>query len=259
MTPIVSLATSKGLSIEEGNLGCIQQLWHQSKANYKWIEFVFKMQRINKYSSNKRITWHINPSAAPHMGGTWQRIIRTVKNVMLSMIKNAVLTDFQLMTVFTEIEAIINNRPLTYVSDNPYDFELLTPNHVLLGRYNRGAVLEENDGNISSRRRWKQVVAIANQFWKRRLIGYLLTLQSRGKWNVHKTNIEPGTIEILKKENLPREKWPLARIIDACPSSDRIIRVVKVKTMTGEYVRPAMKIFLLECDNNFKVPQGEGC
>ena len=88
------------------------------------------------------------------MGGTWERLIRTVKNVMFSMIKNTVLTDFQLMTIFTEIEVIVNNRPLTYGSDNPDDFELLTPNNLLLGRYNSGAVIEENEGDISNCRRW---------------------------------------------------------------------------------------------------------
>ena len=49
---------------------------------------------------------------------------------------------------FTEIEAIINNRPLTYFSDKPVDLEPLTPNHLLLGRYNSGAVIEESDGDI---------------------------------------------------------------------------------------------------------------
>ena len=47
-----------------------------------------------------------------------------------------------------------------------------------------------------------------------------------------------------------------SQIIDVCPSSDWIVRVVKEKTMTGEYVRPAVKISPLECDNNFEVPQG---
>ena len=98
------------------------------------------------------------------MGGIWER---TIRNVMFSMIKNTVLTDFELMTIFTDIEAIVSNRPLTYVSDNPDDLEPLTPNHLSLGRYNSGGVIEENDGDISSRRIWKQVVAISNQFWKK--------------------------------------------------------------------------------------------
>ena len=115
------------------------------------------------------------------MGGIWERIKRTVKNVMFNMIKNTVLTDFQLMAIFTEIEAFVNNRPLTYVSDNPDDLVPLTPNHLLLDTYNSGGVIEENDGEISSHRTWKPIVAISNQFWKRWLIEYLPTLQSRRK------------------------------------------------------------------------------
>ena len=148
-------------------------------------ELNIKIQRINEYSSNEQITWHFNPPAAPYMGGIWERIIRTVKSVMFSMIKNTFLTDFKLMTIFTEIEAIVNNRPLTYVSDYPDDREPFTPNHLLLDRYNSGAVIEENDADTSSRRRWKQMVVISNQYWKRWLIEYLPTLQSRGKRNVH--------------------------------------------------------------------------
>ena len=159
------------------------------------------------------------------MAETWERIIRTGQNVMFSMIKNTVLKDFELMT----------NWPLTYVSGNSDDLEPLIPNHLLLGRYNSGVVIKENKRDISSRRRWKQVDAISNQFWKRWLIEYLP--KSRVKWNVHQTNIEPGTVVLLKEDNLTRGIWPLAPIIDIrqdctsseCENDDRRIR----STRTG--------------------------
>jgi len=37
-------------------------------------------------------------------------------------------------TVFCEVEAVVNGRPITAVSDSPNDFEALTPNHLLLLR-----------------------------------------------------------------------------------------------------------------------------
>ena len=92
----------------------------------------------------------------------------------------------------------------------------------MIGRYNSGVVIEKNDGDTSSRRRWKQVAAISNQFSKRWLIEYLPTLQSRRKWNVNQTNIESGTIVLLKEQNLRRGNWSLAQMIDVCPSSDGI-------------------------------------
>ena len=241
--------------------GTPEEIYSDCGTNFRGTtsELNIQTRRVNEYASNKKITWHFNPPAAPHMGGVWERIVRTVKKVMFDMIKNTVLTEFQLMTIFTEVEAIVNNRPLTYLSDNPDDLEPLTPNHLLIGRYNGGAVIEETDGDMSCRRRWKQVVAISNQFWKRWLSEYLPTLQSRRKWNLNQANIETGAIVLLKEENASRGKWPLARIIDVHPSSDGIVRVVKVKTITGEYTRPVVKIFPLECDNDFEVPQGGGC
>ena len=85
------------------------------------------------------------------MGGIWERIIRTVKNFMFTMIKNTVLRDFQLMTIFTEIEAIVNNQPLLYISENPDDLEPLTPNHLLLGRYNGSVVIKEAMGTYQGK------------------------------------------------------------------------------------------------------------
>ena len=35
-------------------------------------------------------------------------------------------------TIMTEVESVLNSRPLTPNSDNPADFEALTPNHLLL-------------------------------------------------------------------------------------------------------------------------------
>ena len=105
------------------------------------------------------------------------------------------------MMIFTEIEAIVINQPLTYVSDNPDDLEPLkssparqTVSMQLLKKAMRTYQVIE-DG--------KKRVAVSNQLWKRCLIKYLLTIQSRHKWNVNQTNIEPGTMVLLKQENLP--------------------------------------------------------
>ena len=52
---------------------------------------------------------------------------------------------------------------------------------------------------------------------------------------MNQINFEAGMIVLLKKENLPRGKWPLARIIVIHPSSDKN-ELVKVKKITGEHV-----------------------
>ena len=125
------------------------------------------------------------------MGEVWERGIKKVKGVLYSMMKGTLLTEFQLCTIFTEVEAIVHNRPLTHVSDSPDDFEALTPNHFLQGRFNiTGKVCQDVDGDESSRRKWKQVVAITKEFWKKWLSEYLPTLQQRNKWLTNQANIK---------------------------------------------------------------------
>ena len=43
-------------------------------------------------------------------------MIRTVNKAMLAVIKDRILTDFQMLTLFSEIENIVNNRLLTYLN-----------------------------------------------------------------------------------------------------------------------------------------------
>ncbi|VDI06662.1 Hypothetical predicted protein [Mytilus galloprovincialis] len=49
-----------------------------------------------------------------------------------SVIREQVLDDDGLNTVFCEIESTLNSRPITMNSDDPSDLEALTPNHLLL-------------------------------------------------------------------------------------------------------------------------------
>lgn len=66
------------------------------------------------------------------MGGVWENIVCPVKRSLHSLIKNTVITGFQLMTIITEIKNIINNRPLTNVNNDFDSLEALTPNYFLL-------------------------------------------------------------------------------------------------------------------------------
>lgn len=75
-----------------------------------------------------------NPPAAPHMGGVWERLVRSCKRALNVVLKKQVLTDEVLATTMAEVESLVNSRPLTEVSSDVDGMEALTPNHFLLGR-----------------------------------------------------------------------------------------------------------------------------
>ncbi|XP_038063022.1 uncharacterized protein LOC119733709 [Patiria miniata] len=93
-------------------------------------------QQVHEYLLQKGIRWKFNPPAASHMGGPWERQIRTVRKILNTVMKQQVLHDESLSTMMCLVESVINGRPLTVVSDDARDPEPLTPNHLLLLRQN---------------------------------------------------------------------------------------------------------------------------
>ena len=80
-----------------------------------------------------KIEWKFIPPSAPHMGGAWEHLVRSVKNALKVIFKDQTPPEEVLSTALTEIEHTINSRPLTHVSIDPDDLEALTPNHFLIG------------------------------------------------------------------------------------------------------------------------------
>jgi hypothetical protein len=69
---------------------------------------------------------------APHFGGVWERLIKTVKKSLYNVLNEKVPKEETLQTLLVEMEFLVNIRPLTYVSSDPDDPESITPNHILL-------------------------------------------------------------------------------------------------------------------------------
>ena len=59
----------------------------------------------------------------PHHGGVWERLIRIIKKILYSITKEQTLDDESLQTALCEVEAIMNDRPITTVSDDAKDPE----------------------------------------------------------------------------------------------------------------------------------------
>lgn len=94
----------------------------------------WNQDKINGFLTQRNVKWVLNPPKASHHGGVWERCIRTVRKVLNALMKEQVLDDERLTTLLCEVEGIVNNRPITKVSDDPKDLEALTPNHLLLRR-----------------------------------------------------------------------------------------------------------------------------
>ncbi|XP_068692634.1 uncharacterized protein [Montipora capricornis] len=78
------------------------------------------------------VQWKRNPPSASHMGGVWERQIRSVRSILTALMREhgCGLDDESFRTLMTDVECIINSRPLTTPSCDPDDLDPLTPNHI---------------------------------------------------------------------------------------------------------------------------------
>ena len=153
------------------------------------------------------------------------------------------LTVEEFSTLLCQVEGILNSRPLTQLSDDPSDMEVLTPGHFLTGD-SMVALPQEDLAEVAPWRltRWQMVQQMQQHFWRRWSTEYLSTLQSRPKW-LH------GLVLVLVRDDEPTwgpSKWKVGRIEAVYPGKDGKVRVCDVRTANGAvYKRPIVKLSVL--------------
>ena len=108
---------------------------------------MFKNERdaaeIFNYCTIEEITWHFIPPHAPHFGGIWEAAVKCAKTSLRHVAGESSLRYDELQTLLTQVEAILNSRPLSPLSEDPNDPQPLTPAHFLIGAP-QGSFLESN-------------------------------------------------------------------------------------------------------------------
>ncbi len=121
--------------------GQVKHIWSDNGSNlvgaYRELKKAFTNLNSGKIQNamlQRGIDWSFNPPGVSHHGGVWERLIRSVRWILNSLLHQQVVDDEGLQTLFCEVEAILNNRPITTASSDPFDLEALTPNHILLNK-----------------------------------------------------------------------------------------------------------------------------
>lgn len=144
-----------------------------------------------------------------------------------------------LNTLLCEVEAIINDRPITNASNDPLDLVPLTLNHLLLLKtkpFVPPGTFSQDD--CYSKRRWCQVQYMADLFWKRWTKVYLPELQERQKWTIKTRNFVKGDIVLIIDDRAPRNSWVMGQVMQTIPDSRGHVRQVQVRTKTNTLCRP---------------------
>lgn len=204
-------------------------------------EFLKKNEdKIISFASSLSITFKFHPPYASNFAGIVESQVKAIKNLLYRCLTTRKLTYEEYSTVFARIEAQINQRPLTVVTSNPDDLDILTPGHFLVHGH-LGAVPEmPTDDNATYRCRWTALKQICQRFWKRWKSHYLNQLQQRNKWKKNIPNPDIGALVFITGIDTAPGYYPLGRIVKLHPSADGVVRVVTIRIKDRKNVTRAV-------------------
>ena len=225
---------------------------------------LFESITIHQQLSDYGTKWKFIPNRAPWYGGFWERLIGLTKNSLKKILGRAQIHQDMLHTIVTEIECVLNDRPLTYISTDPMDPEPLTPSHLLYGRRIKSLPypLSENGETVKTLTN-KQLVKrtqlqqdIIQRFWTRWKHEYLTSLREFHKaYGDNRQRIKIGDI-VQIHEDSPKLTWMIGKVEDLTQGGDGLVRSATIRTKNGLTNRPIVKLYPLEINSN---SDNEGC
>lgn len=202
-------------------------------------------QHISNVLVEEGVEWRFIPPRAPNFGGLWEAGVKSVKRHLKRVLGETLLKFEEFYTLLTQIEAILNSRPLSPLSTNPEDLNPLTPGHFLILRPLVSLIDERLiDVKVGRLSRYQLVQQVVQNFWNRWRKEYLNELQYTNGTR-EPSNIQPGSLVIVKEDNVPPCRWKLARVCSLECDSNNIARVAQIKTSAGKFRRPVSKLCLL--------------
>eukprot|EP00794_Sanderia_malayensis_P018328 gene18328-biopygen12271 len=220
----------------------------------------FDSPTIKNALAQKRIRFLYIPARSPHWGGVYERLIGLTKSVLKKVLGRSLISLSELYTLIKEVQAILNDRPLTTISSDINDLQPLTPNHLLFG-FNVTSLphppldsvdYDPNFGNSSEiSRAQHHRTTLYHHFLQRFKTEYLSLLRETHAHHNNKTHpsrnvLQEGDVVLVADTDSPRHRWPLGVVIKLLYGSDHLCRAACIRTANGHTTRSVIKLYPLE-------------
>jgi hypothetical protein len=224
--------------------------------------FVAANKQLSELMQPDCIEWRFIVPRAPWWGGWWERLVRSVKSALKRSIGNRLLCRVELATNLTEVEAILNSRPLTFVGDEVDASVPLCPANFLMP-LQRQVFPWKDPEQVSVKAlqdRLEHQKTILQTFWQVWTDDYIRGLPQVEvfKAAAHSPKVQVGSLVLLREDNCNRLSWPLATVTKLHPGRDGFVRSVDIRTAGGVFTRPIQRLHLLEVGSEDCVEEGVG-
>ncbi|UYV72604.1 hypothetical protein LAZ67_10000024, partial [Cordylochernes scorpioides] len=224
-------------------------VYSDNGTNFKGMANALKkidFSRLKCDPTLKNITWKFIPPGAPWWGGWWERLIGRMKQLLFRILGQTSLGYEELSTVMCDVESLMNTRPLTYLTEESEDLAPLTPSLFLHEVREVGVPDLDLIDNQTLSRKYQYIKRVREDLRERFRIEYFGFLRQETRRLKATIPLKVGDMVLIGQESLKRLHWSLARIIQLYPGKDGLVRVAKVKTSSGDKIRPIQKLYNLE-------------
>ncbi|XP_077491913.1 uncharacterized protein LOC144102539 [Amblyomma americanum] len=181
--------------------------------------------QVQEYIVSARVQWKFIVERGPWWSGFYERLVGLTKQALKKTLGRGYLTLEEMTTTLTEVEAVLNSRPLTHVYSESNEPEPLCPAMFLTGkrltslpalqRKEIAALTCDHLRHISTRDK------ALEGFWKRWCSEYLKELQlTHSKGDQRGRQVDIGDVVLLKEALQPRQMWKLGMIERAFTGRD---------------------------------------
>ena len=132
------------------------------------------------FVNQRNCEWITIPPRAPHFGGIWEAAVKSMKRHLRRVVGKQIFSYEEFLTIINQVEAALNSRPISPLSNDPNDPVALTPGYFLIG----DTLMSRPSGAPSKSnpvQRFRLVKKIQEDFWKSWKRDYLTELQIRKK------------------------------------------------------------------------------
>ena len=210
--------------------------------------------------TQKRIRFLYIPARSPHWGGVYERMIGLMKSILKKVLGRSLVMLTELSTLVKEIQAVLNDPPLTVMHPHVHELQPLTPNHLLFG-FNVTPLphpsldSDEYDPNFGDShaisRAQHHRTTLYRHFLQRFHSEYLSLLRETHAFRKNARHfatplIKDGDVVLVEDTDTPRHRWSLGVVTKLLSGSDGICRAAVVRTAHGLTTQSIVKLFPLE-------------
>ncbi|XP_003740487.1 uncharacterized protein LOC100905127 [Galendromus occidentalis] len=222
--------------------------------------------QVRELLAQHRIEWTFGCARASWRGGFFERLVGLTKRCLTKTLGRCLISSEEFRTIIRELAATINNRPLSYASNDLDEARALTPAQFLQGGPPasplcasvpldalgpNGSIPDAPPGEEKLRQALLERTNYFKSLSSRWQKEYLLLLRSANLDRKGKPRpLKDDSICLLKEDSVSRSKWHLVRILRGKPGRDGAVRTYAIRFSNGfESTRAAQMLIPLEVPN----------